>query len=117
MRERIQQFRKSAELENQSRERRRYSPDLRQEAMAIFAARRREGASVALVAAELGLAPVSFGRWQQKGKKVAASVPFRRVEVVQDARVAGSGFRLLTPRGFVVEGLDFTALMSLWSVL
>lgn len=117
MRERIMQFRKSAEAENADRDRRRYSPGLRQEAMSILAERRREGASVLVVAAELGLAPVTLGRWQQKGKGAAAAVPFRRVELVRDANLASGRLRLLTPRGFALEGLDIASVMALLSAL
>ena len=117
MRERILQFRKLAEAENARRERLRYSAALRQEAMAIFAARRREGASIDMVAAELGLSRASLDRWQARGGKPIAPVPFRQVEVVNDARLASPNLRLVTPRGFVIEGLPLTNLLALLPTL
>jgi transposase-like protein len=102
MDEKLRAFRKRAREENRgSEKRRRYSRELREEAVAYVARRKRAGASVERIASELGVSSVSLSRWSRARENSVSLVP---VEIV--ANDERSCLSLLTPRGYRVEGLS-----------
>lgn len=102
MDETLRALRKRAREENRrSEKRRRYSRELREEAVAYVARRKREGASVERIASELGVSSVSLSRWSRAMGNTKSLVP---VEII--ANEEGSRLSLLTPRGYRVEGLS-----------
>ena len=64
----VQRFKRQAERELGDRQgsERRYSDDLRQQAVAYWRAREPAGDGVRAVASALGIAPVSLRRWAQE---------------------------------------------------
>ncbi len=82
-----------------------------------------DGESHTRIAERLGLAQPTLSRWLRQGGAGDAGV--RSVAIVPCERRAGaastapvsSPVRLVTPRGFVVEGLDAELLASLLQVL
>lgn len=79
-----------------------------------------EGATVADVAGELGMVESTLYRWLRV-KRPDAVVGFRSVAIVPSCGTAGTEsdedprrvIRLITPQGYVVEGLDAGAVMAL----
>jgi transposase-like protein len=101
MNEAARRFRRQAsrELGDRQGTERRYSPELRQAAVAYWRQRERAGEGVVTVATALGVAPVSLQRWAQEARFDAVRVvpdpaPTSRVSVVID----GAQLR--------IEGLD-----------
>ena len=97
-----QRFRRRARREFGDRQgaERRYSDDLRQEAVAYWRAREAAGDGVRVVAAALGVAPESLRRWAQ-------APPFRPVRVVEAAAPADPRLVVIVdPTGVRVEGVD-----------
>ena len=82
----------------------RFEPELRRRIVAYAERRRREGASWASIATELGACFETVRRWCSRGS--AASRSLRRVEVVAEPIVAASPSSLvvITPNGVRVEG-------------
>lgn len=102
MDEQLRVFRERARQENRgSKKRRRYTRELREEAVAYVERRKREGASVERIASELGVSSVSLSRWSRAKGNTKSLVP---VEIV--ANEDPSGLSLLTPRGYRLEGLS-----------
>jgi transposase-like protein len=100
-------FRQAAGRENAGRPaiRRRYSPELQQQAVAYYHARRQHGDSVGRVAAALGVAAFSLQRWL---RRAATRRAFHPVTVVSTASPASRPSLVvsLTTEGPRVEGLD-----------
>lgn len=98
----VQRFRRQADQELGDRQgaERRYSDDLRQQAVAYWRAREPVGDGVRAVATALGIAPVSLRRWAQDSR-------FRRVRVTADAAPAPPRLVVvIDATGVRVEGLD-----------
>src|SRR5450755_756099 len=91
-----------------------YPKGLLEKLLSYTAARRRQGAKLVEVAAELGMQNQTLSRWL--GEKRAAK-RFDRVEVVATAPVAAapvaSPIVVLGPRGLRFEGLDLAAVAEL----
>jgi len=82
---------------------------------------RAEGESHQRIADRLGLCQPTLSRWLRAA--AGAASPFRSVAIVPSHRHDGDAgrapalLRLVTPHGFVVEGLDPALLVSLLQVL
>ena len=88
--------------------------DLKERAGAWLAERRAAGATVAELAAELGLASGTVLRWSAtKLQSTRALVP---VEIVAEP-MAVSSMSIVSPAGFRVEGLSFTDVVALLKAL
>ena len=103
-------FRKRAREENggRSRIRRRYSRELRLEAVSYLNRRKRAGATLRDVAAELGVSGWSLSRWVRDSEKRAGLVPVELSE-----REERTSPILVTPRGYRIEGLSEESLARL----
>jgi transposase-like protein len=100
MDEAVRRFRRQAgrELGDRQGAERRYSDGLRQQAVAYWHARERDG--VQAVATALGVAPVSLRRWAQEAR-------FRPVRVIADAApVATRLVVVIDATGVRIEGVD-----------
>src|SRR5688572_14626274 len=98
----VQRFRRQAghELGDRQGTARRYSDDLRQQAVAYWRTREPAGDGVRAVATALGLAPVSLRRWAQDPR-------FRPVRVLADAvPVVTRLVVIVDATGVRVEGVD-----------
>jgi transposase-like protein len=106
----VREFRKRARRENGGRggTSLRYSRELRLEAVAYLARKKREGVGLAEVASELGVSNWSLSRWVQESERRVSVVP---VEVTEAAE--STGLFLVTPRGYRVEGLSEESLLRL----
>jgi hypothetical protein len=101
----------------------RCSLDLRRRIVAYALACSADGESHARIAARVGLKQRTLSRWIARWRASDAGV--HRVAIVPSGRPAGAPvagpapreLRLVTPRGFVVEGLDLERLVSLLQVL
>jgi transposase len=80
-----------------------YPKGLMGKVLSYTVARRRQGAKLVEVAAELGMKSYTLARWLGE-KRPAAS--FERVEVVAPAPVAERKLVVHGPRGLRLEGLD-----------
>jgi hypothetical protein len=102
MDEAVQRFRRQAAREVGDREgaERRYSVDLRQQAVAYWRRREAAGDGVRTVAAALGIAPMSLRRWTHDAR-------FRPVHVVETGAPVDTGLVLvIEAAGVRVEGVD-----------
>jgi len=107
---RIKRFRQEAFQQGAGAVGRRYSAELRRLAVALVEEHREEPLS--RIARALGVSSVSLQRWVEQ----AQPARFRPVQVRLDAEPeapAAGGLVLITPRGYRVEGLDATSLVSL----
>lgn len=98
----VQRFRRQARREQGDRHgaERRYSEQLRHEAVAYWRAREPTGDGVRAVATALGIAPMSLRRWAQDTR-------FRPVRVIADATPVPTRLVVvLDATGIRVEGLD-----------
>ena len=91
----------------------------------VYAGICREGGEpVGDIAARLGLVESTLARWLRR-ERVLSRPSFRPVAIVPQVdgyqlgrlRVGSTGLRLITPRGYTVEGLDLEALASLLEVV
>ena len=107
---RSRQFRESVSRGNRSKTsgRRHFTEAQRKEAVAYFERRRGEGASVARIAAELGVGKTTLERWRPRGSR------FVRVEAVADS---GAAVALVSPSGYRIEGLSLEQAVGLLSRL
>ncbi len=87
-----------------------YPPWLRERAAAHAHAARTRGATWQAISDELGVAPITVRDWTTK-VDVGSFVPVVVTEAPLSTSV--SHYRLVSPRGFVVEGLDFQQIASL----
>lgn len=114
----LETFRRAASRENRARRgvQRRYSPALKQQAIAYWERRRRVGDGVPTIAAALGIAEWSLHRWVRAVKPRQA---FQSVQVVAPAapRAAPSLVVRLTTAEMRVEGLDVEAAARLLALL
>ena len=102
----VRRFQDQAREENEGRRgvQNRYSMELRREAVAYLTKRKRDGASVVRVAAELGVSGWSLVRWSRESDGGAA---LRRVKVSEKEPVRrDEELTLVTPEGYRIEGLD-----------
>ena len=88
-----------------------YPKGLLQKLLSYTVARRRQGATIVEVAAEVGISFRTLGRWL--GERKAAG-GFERVEVVAAPRPASTvAIVVHGPRGLRIEGLDLIAIAEL----
>lgn len=87
-----------------------YPPWLRERATAHAHAARARGATWQTIADELGISPITVRGWAAKAGH-ASFVPVVVAEAPQPTPV--SRFRLVSPRGFQVEGLDLEQIADL----
>ncbi|OFW04905.1 MAG: hypothetical protein A3I61_17015 [Acidobacteria bacterium RIFCSPLOWO2_02_FULL_68_18] len=110
-------FRQVAARENRGRRdvRRRYSPRLREHAVAYWLTRRRQGERLRDVAAALGVARWSLHRWTRASK---ARARFRPVALAAPASpVAPPVVVVMGAAGPRVEGLDVESVARLLALL
>jgi transposase-like protein len=97
----------------------RCSSDLRSRVVAYAVACAGDGESHRRIAERVGLIQPTLSRWIREATSSGPS--FRPVAIVPSERGAAtpapSTLRLVTPRGFIVEGLDPELLASLLQVL
>jgi hypothetical protein len=95
----------------------RYPRSVRLKVTAIARRRQAEGADVAAIAREVGVAPWTLALWLRK----ASPAVMRAVDVVLDAPRPGAsapdGPVLVTPQGIRIEGADVAALATLLRAL
>jgi hypothetical protein len=96
------------------------SVELRSRIVAYAVACRADGESHERVANRLGLIQPTLSRWIRKSRRPAA--PLRQVAIVPSARHRAAAtsppvVRLVTPNGYVVEGLEPELLAYLLRVL
>jgi transposase len=105
----LKSFRKRSREENRGRTRagRRYSRQLRRDAVAYLERKKRDGASVEQVASELGVSVLSLSRWSGEQARVGSLVP---VEVVVPESTELS---VVTPGGYRIEGLSEESVVRL----
>jgi len=98
--------------------------DLRSQVLVYAGICRERGEPLGDIAGRLGLVESTLARWLRRER--ARSVPaFRPVAIVPQAGgylgkelgTASSGLRLITPRGYAVEGLDLEDLARLLQVV
>ncbi len=100
----------------------RCSAELRARVVAYAGACAADGESHRRIAERLGLCQATVSRWMREarggrgGFRSVAIVPTER-RAVPRAAAAPSSLRLLTPRGFIVEGLEPELLVSLLRML
>lgn len=104
------------------RHRWRCSAGLRARVLAYAAGCRGDDESQRRIAARLGLVQATLSRWIREaghdaGFRSVAIIPSERKEAWRAAGAPAAPLRLLTPRGFIVEGLDAQLLASLLRVL
>lgn len=102
MDEAVQRFRQQARRELGARQgaERRYSVGLRQQAVAYWQTRERDGVGLQAVATTLGIAPVSLRRWARDPR-------FRPVRVIADGEPAVTRLVVVIDvAGVRVEGVD-----------
>lgn len=106
----LKSFRKRSGEENRGRARggRRYSRQLRVDAVAYLERKRRVGASVEQVASELGVSVLSLSRWSREEASGGSLVP---VEVV--AAETSAELSVVTPGGYRIEGLSEESVVRL----
>lgn len=104
MDEAVERFRRQArrELGDRQGAERRYSEDLRTQAIAYWRTRASQGDGLNVVATALGIAPWTLHRWARTGTAL------QRVEVLADAAPARSTWLtlLVTADTLRVDGLD-----------
>ena len=88
--------------------RRRFSEAQRGEAVSYLDRRRREGASVSLIAEELGVGKTTLERWRSRRSR------FVRVEPLPEAAMDLS---MVSPGGYRIEGLSVDQAVDLLSRL
>lgn len=106
----LRAFRKQAREENRGRTglARRYSRQLRLDAVAYLNRKKRDDVSVDSVASELGVSNWSLSRWARESESLGEVVP---VEVT--ASEESKELSLVTPGGYRVEGLSEERLLRL----
>ena len=97
----VQRFRREAGRELGDREgaERRYSVELRQQAVAYWRAREATGDGMRAVATALGIAPVSLRRWSEDAR-------FRPVRLLAEAPALARLVVIVDATGVRVEGVD-----------
>lgn len=107
-------FREAAERHNEGRGRTgwRYPPEIRGLAVEYCEAAFEAGASLASVAAELGVTPLSLSRWLDEEPSRPAVLPVQVIESPTDD-LERPGLIAVTPGGLRIEGLDWTRVLDL----
>jgi transposase-like protein len=103
MDKKLRAFRKQAREENRGRRglARRYSRQLRLDAVAYLKRKKRDGMSVERVASELGVSNWSLSRWSQESERRGEVVPVEVTASEESAKLS-----LVTPKGYRIEGLS-----------
>ena len=107
---RLRAFRKQAREENRGRrgQARRYSRELRLDAVAYLKRKKAEGTTAEQAASELGVSSWSLSRWLRAPESRGALVPVELTQVEESTELS-----LVTPRGYRVEGLSEQRLLRL----
>lgn len=107
-------FREAAERHNEGRGRTgwRYPPEIRLLAVEYCEAAREAGASMASIAAELGITPMSLSRWLDEGVPRSAVLPVQVIDSPTDESRRPS-LVAVTPGGLRIEGLDWAGILDL----
>ena len=106
----LRAFRKRAQAENRGRTglSRRYSRELRRDAVAYLKRQKVEGSTHERVASELGIANWTLSRWVREAEKRSVVVAVEVTETEESATAT-----LLTPHGYRIEGLTEEGLVRL----
>lgn len=106
-------FREAAERHNQGRGRTgwRYPPEIRALAVDYCEAAREAGASMASMAAELEITPMSLSRWLNEERPRSAVLPVQVIDPPADE--TQPGLTAVTPGGLRIEGLDWAGILDL----
>ena len=106
----LRAFRKRAEEENRDRKglARRYSRELRLDAVAYLKRRKSDGATMGRAASELGVSSWSLSRWMRETEGRGEVVPVELTEAEESTELS-----LVTPQGYRVEGLSEERLVRL----
>jgi hypothetical protein len=107
-------FREIAERHNEGRGRRgwRYPSEIRTLALGYCDEARKTGVSMAAIAAELGITPMSLSRWLDEGLPAPAVLPVQVVESPIDEQRSPT-LSAVTPGGLRIEGLDWPRVLDL----
>jgi transposase-like protein len=89
----------------------RYSPEIRALAVEYCEEAREAGGSMAAVAADLGITPMSLSRWLDRGAPTSAMLPVQVIE--SPVEIRSSALIAVTPGGLRIEGLDWTRVLDL----
>lgn len=108
----VTRFREAAQRHNEGRGRTgwRYPPEIRTLAVEYCEAASKAGSSMASIAAELGITPMSLSRWLDEEKPRSAVLPVQVIEPVTDEQPS---LIAVTPGGLRVEGLDWARVLDL----
>lgn len=106
----LRAFRKKVRAANRGRTKlaRRYSRELRLDAVAYLKRKKREGMSLERVSSELDVSTWSLLRWSRESESRGEVVP---VEVSSSPEL--EELSLVTPRGYRIEGLSEERLLRL----
>ena len=112
----------AAELESQPGKRWRCPVPLRSRIVSYAKVCREQGEPLHQISGRLGLVESTLARWLKADRKALALAPgFRSVSVVEGGdhgrEETYSAFRLTTPAGYIVEGLDAQTLAYLLRVV
>lgn len=99
-------------------------PELKSQILVYAGICRERGEPVGDIAARLGLVESTLARWLRR-ERARSRPAFRPVAIVprvegylpEELGTASSGLRLITPRGYTVEGLDLEDLARLLQVV
>ena len=99
-------------------------PDLRSQILVYAGVCRERGEPLGDIAARLGLVESTLARWLRRERALSRPV-LRPVAIVSrvdgyqpdELGTASTGLRLITPRGYTVEGLDLEDLARLLEVV
>jgi len=104
-------------LTSRRRGRGRLPTALRAPALAYARRRRRDGAGVAAIAAELGLCSETIRRWTRGPMAAVAPAGLVPIEVVADDTPAPRALTLHSPSGFRIDGLSLDEAAALLRAL
>ena len=106
----LRAFRKRAQAENRGRTglSRRYSREVRVDAVAYLKRKKRDGSTHERVASELGIASWTLSRWVVETEKSGVVVPVELTRPKESTEPT-----LVTPRGYRIEGLSEEGLVRL----
>jgi hypothetical protein len=107
-------FREVAKRHNEGRGRMgwRYPPEIRALAVEYCEEAREAGASMAAIAAELDITPMSLSRWLDQGVSTPAVLPVQVVESLAEEHQHPT-LIAVTPGGLRIEGLDWNRVLDL----
>lgn len=118
MRGEAKQFRQAVARLGRRGRGKRYPRELREQALAILERSVEAGWSLASVADELGVPPITLSRWAKAGNNGEGRGGFRPVSVVESREsFPRQHIVVVTPGGVRVEGLDLAGALKMVRVL